>query len=110
MLTEFIELIPILNLEGAEIEASESAAPMAATMQRDFSQVESTVRFRDRGSALIRKSGTGTNTKELKVTFADTTFFEFFGLNLLVGDPKTALTELNTLVLTKAAAEALKEE
>ena len=35
---------------GAEIEASESAAPMAAALQRDFSQVESTVRLRDRGT------------------------------------------------------------
>jgi len=90
---------------GAEIEASESAAPMAAAMERDFSQVESTLRLRDRGSALMRKSGTETNTKELKVAFADSTFFKFFGLKLLVGDAKTALTDPNTLVLTKTAAE-----
>ncbi len=90
---------------GAEILASESSAPMAAAMQRDFSQVESTLRLRDRGSALIRKSGTKTNTKELRVTFADSTLFDFFGLKLLVGDAKTALTEPNTLVLTKTAAE-----
>lgn len=90
---------------GAEIEASESAAPMAAALQRDFSQVESTVRLRDRGSFLLRKSGTETNTKELRATFADSTFFDFFGVKLLVGDSKTALTEPNTLVLTKTAAE-----
>ncbi len=90
---------------GADIRASESAAPMAAAMQQDFPQVESTLRLRDRGSALIRKSGTETNTKELRVTFADSTFIDFFGLKLLVGDSKTALTEPNTLVLTKTAAE-----
>ncbi|WP_350286669.1 ABC transporter permease [uncultured Croceitalea sp.] len=90
---------------GAEIEASESAAPMAAAMESDFSQVESTVRLRDRGSALIRKSGAETNTKELAVAFADSTFFDFFGLDLLVGNPKTALTEPRTLVLTKTAAK-----
>lgn len=90
---------------GAEIAASESAAPMAAAMQRDFPQVESTLRLRDRGSALIRKSGTENNTKELRATFADSTFFDFFGLKLLVGDSKTALAEPNTLVLTKTAAE-----
>ncbi|QLG47260.1 FtsX-like permease family protein [Costertonia aggregata] len=90
---------------GAEIAATESAAPMAAAMQRDFSQVESTVRLRDRGSFLIRKSGTETNTKELRGAFADSTFFDFFGLKLLVGNSKAALTEPNTLVLTKTAAE-----
>lgn len=90
---------------GAEIKATEAAAPMAAAMQRDFSQVESTLRLRDRGSALIRKSGSVTNTKELSVAFADSTFFDFLGLKMLAGDSKTALTEPNTLVLTKTAAE-----
>ncbi len=90
---------------GAEIAASETAAPMAAALQRDFSQVEITLRLRDRGSALLKKSGTETNTKELSVAFADSTFFDMFGIEMLVGDPKTALTEPNTLVLTKTAAE-----
>ena len=94
-----------IKFGGAEIKATESAAPMAATLQRDFSQVESTLRLRHNGSAFIRKSGTATNTKELAVAFADSTFFDFFGLDLLVGDSRTALTEPNTLVLTKTAAE-----
>ncbi|NHF59920.1 FtsX-like permease family protein [Flavobacteriaceae bacterium TP-CH-4] len=94
-----------IKFGGAEMKASEAAAPMAAAMQRDFSQVESTVRFRDRGSLLLRKSGTEANTKELRVTFADSTVFDFFGIDLLVGDAKTALTQPNTLVLTKTAAE-----
>ncbi|MEM8927162.1 MAG: FtsX-like permease family protein, partial [Bacteroidota bacterium] len=45
------------------------------------------------------------NIKELQTTFADSTFFNFFGINLLVGDVNTALTQPNTLVLTKTAAE-----
>lgn len=90
---------------GAEMKGSEVSAPMAETMLRDFSQVESTVRFRNRGSLLLRKINTEANTKEQRVTFADSTFFEFFGINLLVGDKKTALTQPNTLVLTKTAAE-----
>lgn len=94
-----------IKFGGAEIKATESAAPMAATLQRDFSQVESTVRLRHTGSALIRRSDTETNTKEIAVAFADSTLFDFFGLKLLAGDPKTALTEPNTLVLTKTAAE-----
>lgn len=94
-----------IKFGGAEIMASEVSAPMAETMQRDFSQVEATTRFRDRGSLLLRKTGTNANTKEQRVTFTDSTFFEFFGIDLLVGDSKTALTQPNTLVLTKTAAE-----
>ncbi|MEZ4811164.1 MAG: ABC transporter permease [Allomuricauda sp.] len=94
-----------IKFGGAEMRSAEAAAPMAATMQKDFPQVESTVRFRDRGSLLLRKTGTETNAKELQVTFADSTFFDFFGIDLLVGDKKTALVQPNTLVLTKTAAE-----
>ncbi len=94
-----------IKFGGMEMRSSEASAPMAAALQRDFPQVEMTVRFRNRGSLLLRKSGTGTNTKELHVAFADSTFFDMFGIPLLVGDTKTALREPKTLVLTKSAAE-----
>ncbi len=94
-----------IKFGGAEIDASQTSAPMAGTLLRDFPQVESTVRFRDQGSMLLKKSGTEANTKELRATFADSTFFDFFGIDLLVGDVKTALTQPNTLVLTRTAAE-----
>ena len=94
-----------IKFGGAEIDASQTSAPMAGTLQRDFPQVESTVRFRDQGSMLLKKSGTKANTKELRATFVDSTFFDFFGIDLLVGDIKTALIQPNTLVLTKTAAE-----
>ncbi|MGB5460626.1 MAG: ABC transporter permease, partial [Eudoraea sp.] len=90
---------------GAEIKGTEVAAPMAGAMQSDFPQVEKTVRFRDRGSMLLKKSDTELNAKELNVTFVDSTFFDMFGIELLAGDSRTALTQPNTLVLTRTAAE-----
>ena len=90
---------------GAEIKAAESAPPMAAALKRDYSQVESTVRFRTVGSMYLKKVGGDKSSKETHVTYADSTFFEFFGINLLAGNPKTALTGTNSLVLTKTAAE-----
>ncbi|WP_339650798.1 ABC transporter permease [uncultured Maribacter sp.] len=90
---------------GAEIKAAESAPPMAAALKRDYSQVESTVRFRTVGSMYLKKVGGDKSSKETHVTYADSTFFEFFGIDLLVGNPKTALTGTNSLVLTKTAAE-----
>lgn len=94
-----------IKFGGAEIDASQTSAPMAGTLKRDFPQVESTVRFRDQGSMLLRKSDAEDNIKELQTTFADSTFFDFFGIKLLFGDINTALTQPNTLVLTKTAAE-----
>ncbi len=80
-------------------------APMAETIDNDFSEVELTTRFRTRGSVLIRKVDTEVNIKEQQSTFVDSTFFEMFGIDLLAGDLKTALKLPNTLILTKTAAE-----
>ena len=82
-----------------------SPAPMAETVQNDFSEVELAMRFRTVGSLLLRKNGTEANIKELGTTYVDSTFFKMFGLNLLRGDVKTALKSPKTLVLTKTAAE-----
>lgn len=94
-----------IKFGGAEIKAAQAAPPMAAALKRDYTQVESTVRFRTLGSMYLKKTGSDTNTKELQVTYADSTLFDFFGINMLVGNPKTALTGTNSLVLTKATAE-----
>lgn len=94
-----------IRFGGSDMKSAEVSAPMAAAMQKDFSQIETTTRIRNRGSLLIRRSNTETNTKENNVAFADSTLFRMFGIDLLVGDSKTALVEPNTLVLTKTAAE-----
>ncbi len=80
-------------------------APMAAALKNDFSEIELVTRFRTLGSALVRKSDSQTNVKEERTTFVDPSFFEMFGIKLLVGDPQTALKDPNTLVMTKTAAE-----
>ena len=84
---------------------AEVSDPVAATLEKDYPQVEMTTRFRNRGSLLIRKSDATVNVKETTTTNVDATFFDMFGLDLLYGDSKTALNEPNTLILTKTAAE-----
>ncbi len=42
--------------------------------------------------------------KERKVLFADSTFFDLFSIPLLEGNSKSALREVNSLVLTKSTA------
>lgn len=76
---------------GAEIKTAEASAPMAGAMKRDFPEVESTVRFRDRGELIIRSTETQKNTKGSNATYVDPSFFEFFGIQLLAGKEETAL-------------------
>ncbi len=94
-----------IKFGGEDRKFAVSPAPIAETIDNDFSEVELATRFRTRGSMLIRKSDTQVNVKEMHSTFVDSTFFEMFGLNLLAGDVKTALRSPNTLILTKSAAE-----
>ncbi|WP_299159033.1 FtsX-like permease family protein [uncultured Eudoraea sp.] len=94
-----------IKLGGEDRKFAVTPAPIAETIDNDFSEVELTTRFRTRGSALVRKVDTEVNIKEQQATYVDSTFFEMFGIDLLVGDLKTALKLPNTLVLTKTAAE-----
>ncbi|WP_067030645.1 ABC transporter permease [Allomuricauda sp. CP2A] len=80
-------------------------APMAESIKNDFDEVEMVTRFRTRGSMLIRKSDARANVKEEGSTYVDPSFLDMFGIPLLAGDPKTALTRPNTLILTETAAK-----
>lgn len=90
---------------GTESVMAEVSAPMAATLETDFAQVELATRFNPVGTTLVRKSDAKQNVKEDFATFADASFFEMFGLSLSSGDTNTALSEPNTLILTETAAK-----
>ncbi|MFH6603430.1 ABC transporter permease [Maribacter algicola] len=94
-----------IKFGGPARDFAVQSAPMAATLKNDYPEVELATRFRTTGSMLIKESGTETNVKEEQTTYVDATFFEMFGVSLLIGDTATALKEPNTLILTKTAAE-----
>ena len=90
---------------GTESIFAETSAPMAEAMVADFPQVTMATRFNPLGTTLIRRSDKTQNTKEDNSTFVDDSFFDMFGIGLLEGDKIKALSEPNTLVMTKSAAE-----
>jgi len=94
-----------IKFGGEANKYAEASDPLAATVKKEFPQVEMTTRFRNRGSMLLRNNNADINVKEEHTTNVDDTFFDMFGIDLLYGDPKTALSEPNTLILTKTAAE-----
>ena len=93
-----------LKFGGVAHEFAVIPAPMAGVL-KEFSEVESACRFRTTGTALVKETDAESNVKELQTTFVDPSFFEVFGMSLLVGDPKTALSKPNTLIISKTAAE-----
>ncbi|MEO0902813.1 MAG: ABC transporter permease, partial [Bacteroidota bacterium] len=90
---------------GTESEFAETSAPMAEALVADFPQVTMATRFNTLGTTLVRRSDKTQNTKEDNSTFVDDSFFDMFGLDLLEGDKKTALSEPNTLIITESAAQ-----
>jgi putative ABC transport system permease protein len=91
-----------LKFGGAEQKFAVAAAPLAFTMVKEYPQIENAVRFRGYGPSVIKKGDQ--NIKEDRIIFADSTLFFVFTLPMISGDPKTALTEPNAVVITKSMA------
>ena len=77
--------------------------PMGPALKRDFPQVEQYVRFRGYGGLLVKKGNQ--NINEERVIYADSTLFDVFTLPMIQGDPKTALTEPHSVVITETTAK-----
>ncbi len=89
---------------GTNLVMAVSADPMGETLKNDYPEVEQYTRlYASDGSKLIKKGLE--HIDEKKVVHVDSTFFDVFTLPALFGNTKTALTEPNTVVITKSAAE-----
>jgi len=77
--------------------------PMGPTLKKDFPAVKQFIRFRNYGGMLVKKGNS--NIREDKVIFTDSTLFDVFTLPMIAGDPRTALTEPKSVVITEKIAE-----
>lgn len=78
-------------------------APAAEIFKSDFPEVEASVRFRERGWRRIKR--TVDNIKEQYTIYGSQGFFQVFGIELLEGNVANALTEPNTMVISKSKAD-----
>lgn len=91
------------KVAGQEIAVTTTCYPLAASMQQNIPGVEQTVRIWHQGGVVFKKDDKVFT--ESDIYYADSTFFDFFSYALLKGDPKTALLEPNTIVLTPELAK-----
>jgi putative ABC transport system permease protein len=88
---------------GRDIDVATAPAPMAKVLIDEFPEVEDAVRFTQRGRFIFRY---GENSyKETHLTYVDPSFFNLFSIPLLRGDPETALTQPNTIILSRKTAQ-----
>lgn len=80
-----------------------TSGPYARALVNDFPQdIEAAVRVMPTNALLTYQDK---SFKEDKVVLADSNFFEIFSFPLLQGNPKTVLSEPNTLVLSEELAK-----
>ncbi|GAA3926053.1 FtsX-like permease family protein [Chitinophaga oryziterrae] len=90
-------------VNGSTFKERLSPAQLGATLVNDYPQIENSVRMIDFGDMLIKK---GEQTLvEHNTAFADSSLFDVFTLSLITGNPKTALTLANTMVISESMAK-----
>lgn len=89
--------------EGGRGKFATSPYPLGETLRREFSGVENAVRL-VRGLNDQDATTSANLTFQLDGYFTEPSFFQVFGFQLESGDPATALTEPNSIVLNKQVA------
>jgi putative ABC transport system permease protein len=96
-------LYSTFTMSGANQEWITAPTPLASFLKNKFSPISSTVRIAKLPKGLI--SSDNKSFFEEKIILADSSIFEVFTFPLKVGDPKTALAQPNSLLLTEATAK-----
>lgn len=91
------------NLNGGDIKEAGVMAPVAATLKRDFPEVEEATRLIFFGQAKVELGTTVFKTD--RFAGGDPNFFNVFTLPLIEGDAATALTQGHNVVLSKETAQ-----
>ncbi len=90
------------KVNGEIIKEAVTPAPVGPTLKAEFPEVVAATRLRREGSPKITyKNVTYRNNK---VALVDPNFFEVFTLPFIQGNPKTALAEPHTIVITQDQA------
>lgn len=90
---------------GNEADMAVTPDPLGPVLQKDYPQVEQFVRLHYRGTWAVKRVGSATSIRENDIIFADSTLFDVFTLPLVAGDPKQALAQPRSVVISESAAK-----
>lgn len=90
------------RLAGQEVHVAATPPPLAQAMVNEIPGVEGAIRMWEWDDVVIRYEDQA-YTEDL-IFHTDSNFFKFFTFKLIEGDPKTALVEPNSIVLTESMA------
>ena len=88
---------------GTELHLPTSSDMMGPTLKKDYPSIENYTRiYNSSGGKLIKNNDDFIS--EGDVAHVDSTFFDVFTFPVIAGDPKTALIEPNSTVITESTA------
>ena len=91
------------SIQGEKMKEAMVMPPVAQTLKSEYPEVLEATRLRKYGYPRITF---GDKTfKENAFAYADSNFFQVFTLPFIKGDPKTALLEPNTIVISESVAK-----
>lgn len=77
--------------------------PLAATLKKDFPEVEESARLLNRERTLFKKGNDG--FYETKIYYADSSIFNIFSYKFIEGNAANALNKPNSIVISRTLAE-----
>ncbi len=92
-----------LKFSGNHYNMLHAPPVMASTLATEYPEVEAAIRFRERGSYLVKRSTD--NIKEDNVIWTDKDFFKLFSIPVLAGNAETALAEPNSIAISETIAD-----
>lgn len=91
------------SVQGEKMREANVMPPVAQTLKKDFPEVLEATRLRAAGTPRII---IGEKTfRESRFAYVDSNFFQVFTLPFITGDPRTALLEPNSIVISETVAE-----
>jgi putative ABC transport system permease protein len=90
-------------IQGEKMKEAMAMPPVAKTMKADYPEVQEATRIRKAGYPRISMGDKV--FKENSFAYVDSNFFQVFTLPFLKGDPKTALMETNSIVISEEVAQ-----
>lgn len=99
-------LVNVYDMEGVGENSASSPFPVAYTLKQEYPNlVEDVVRIFNFQSPRSLIEHEDNKFNERKFFFADSTFFEIFDYEFIMGDPETALDESFSVVITESVAK-----
>jgi putative ABC transport system permease protein len=92
-----------LKLGENNVQYAVAMPPLAKTLKVEYPYIEDATRIKAAGTTHVKKGNI--NMIENRVGFVDASIFNVFTLPMVSGDPKTALLEPNTVVITESTAK-----